>query len=407
MDKKIISLIEQQQQCNSNMKVYSSSSLHENHQSYTYHYITGSKVDKISISKNSFIGSLVRTLNDNDGGTIKQIIKECKAPHTLTLKIIKKLLNMGILMSELSLSSINNGGISELKDFLHLIDNELSDNLVELNKKLEDYNSLENKTLQLKEYTYITEFMKRMIDSEGNSTNNFVNFNNYFKYPYANIPDFTTNLLTQLPDLDFFRSMYFLTYNYQIMRLFEKYFLDKYGCYSEVDLIDAFLTVEGDSIIPELTQSLKKDVVTQNTVEKFENYIAILIQKHLFLQEDTIFLKDNDIRDIIAILSPLKMHENIRKEVDIKFQYGEQSNLYYLPSLAFSHLLGGYSGKYSKIFNESHSEREYIFDIDYNAKFAPDIGKTYGNITNSVSVENSTSNSSEKINLKDLLSRAI
>lgn len=391
-------MIEDKQSELSSIELSLSPSLIEVEKYYFINVNMVGELKKIKIKKNTLTGNIIKLFKIEKKLSLREILKIFNDNPKTTFIIIKSLLDYGVLVSELSINSINNIGIRSITNSNFVTDKAFEKKLSTIHKNIEILNSNLNYNQLYFEQLYALEHeMKQLICDTAIDP---VNISHFSKYPKKKQP---INISTHIEEcIPLFRLMSVLTYNYQIMWKFEKYFSITYGKYSEVRLKEAFLDDNNNFITSYLGKSISKDPTIKVVVDEYKYFINKKIQESILMKKDVIEITGEDIKKIEDILIQLKSHKNILKKIDFKFKYILNEKKYYIPSLAFSYSLGGYLGKFPTI-DVKEKDLDYMYDIEYVANYVPDIGATYNNTAHKILIENPFVDSDNNVSIDDLV----
>lgn len=363
--------VELKQKKESNLVFYVNPELYDKGKYYRMNNYdkTSNKLKEVIIFKESLTGRIIEILKSEriEYCKIFNKVLEKVGNNKLTHKILLNLIKNNCLTSELNFSGFNPKcteilyKISKYMDFEDKINTEIIINML---KDLKKIDNLSNNNLM--KINRLKEYMNKLLSIEDD-----IIVDRYFKNKDA-INDNNNNW----EDLHLLRKFNCLTYGYQFIKSFEKLFLDKYGFYNEISL----LNVIEDEIFSEkkIDAEVKKNQAYQKMKEDYEKNVSRLIIEYSL---------NNKIIPLLEISKLFEVEKNILKyyKIDIDIKYKDIFEKKYVSSDAIVFPAGSFSSKYEFLKNDKKLGDPF-YRFDYILNYAPDIGVNYNKEDNNISI---------------------
>ena len=363
--------VELKQKKESNLVFYVNPELYDKGKYYRMNNYdkTSNKLKEVIILKESLTGKIIEILKPEriEYWKIFNKVLEKVGNNKLTHKILLNLIKNNCLTSELNFSGFNPicteilCKISKYMDFEDKINTEIIINMLKDLKKID--NLSDNNLMKINR---LKEYMNKLLSIEDD-----IIVDRYFKNKDA-INDNSNNW----EELQLLRKFNCLTYGYQFIKSFEKLFLDKYGFYNEISL----LNIIEDEMFSEkkINAEVKQNQAYQKMKEDYEKNVSRLIIEYSL---------NNKIIPLLEISKLFEVEKNILKyyKIDIDIKYKDIFEKKYVSSDAIVFPGGSFSSKYEFLKNDKKL-RDPFYRFDYILNYAPDIGVNYNKEDNNISI---------------------
>ncbi|MGM7680622.1 thiopeptide-type bacteriocin biosynthesis protein [Cytobacillus sp. Hm23] len=386
--------IEQAQTASSHLMLYKNSSLREISDAFYLDSAINNNRTRLNLKKSNFIDFLMSSLEAPK--TISEIISLLSdgdySKEERILDAIKHLLKINMLVSHLRPeSSIDNRenkyGLNNLLCEQDLIDTELYTEIKGLQNLLDIYKGKEiGDGIEI--YRELTRKMKKICKSERYIIVDLISFNPDQYVEKSVIEEFIlhTNFLSSFNA--------FTT----IQKVWDRYvieFLDEYGLYNEIGLLDL---IDEDTGIgsPDFIQSLL--LGTHEIEDKYNEFLLNVIQNALISGEDKITFTDDDILYINDLIQ-YKGSNHIQDGYDVKVNVIKESGYekVVLSENSFGNTSKSFSGRFNLYKNRHRKPLFYNTDdyISAEVNVVPnnysDLGITYQHNNFRISINTHTS----------------
>ncbi|NDI36718.1 thiopeptide-type bacteriocin biosynthesis protein [Chengkuizengella sediminis] len=376
----LVKRIEQSQVIDSNILLYKNNLLREMNDKFYLDVAIDDSQNRMSLKKTKFLRELMSALDAPK--TLNEIIlllsggNPQKEQHILIS--IKRLLNNNMIFSHLRPHSIldlqqNKSGLQLILKEKELIDAELYEQLIEIEKLIELY-KISQIGDGIQTYQEVIHKMSEVCISKRYVVVDLVSHHAAYKLD--------ENIMQQFAlDVQFLSSFNVLNSFHKLWENYEVQFLDEYGFFNEINLIDL---IDEDTGIgaPKFDQHYIS--MDSSTEDKFNEYILNLVQDAILNKNNTIRLSNNDIQfitDLSQHYSGKKINEGYDVKVNLIKENGRDKIV--LNENSFSNTSTSFRGRFKLNTNEDTRKLRYsnqnIVNAEVNvvANHYSDLGVTY------------------------------
>ncbi|MDP5272677.1 thiopeptide-type bacteriocin biosynthesis protein [Chengkuizengella axinellae] len=375
----LVRRIEQSQVLDSNLLLYKNNLLRETNDKFYLDIAVDDSQNRISLRKTKFLQDLMSVLDTSKGmNEVTQLLSggNSQKEHHI-LEAIKRLLNNNMILSHLRphsiLSQEDRYGLQFILKEKALINTELYEQLLEIEQLIESYKySQVGKGIQT--YQEMIQKMSEVCKSKRYVVVDQVSHHASYKLD-AEIAQHFVDDIQFLTSFNVFNSFHKLWENYEYK------FLDEYGFFNEINLIDL---IDEDTGIG--TPKFNQDYNSMNSVkeDQFNEYLLDLIQVAILNNKDHIHLSKSDIQ-FITDLFQTHLEKKINEGYDVKFNIIKENDKekIVLNENSFSNTSTSFRGRFKLNTKEDKSTLSYnncnyvSVEVNVVANHYSDLGVTY------------------------------